>query len=200
MSDQVPTPHDIACMAAAANEGIPVAACARIFQYPLEVVYDILKDHRAQGNIAELPRPDWTPGSKKLDHQPEGLSNTDLEFNCTKVFRLTRLESAFLLSLLRYSYLEKTRLHAIVEHQRATRATQPDEMEVTDIKMVDVMICKLRKKLKSADDGFIIKTLWGKGYYIDPPIKARLITFVTGEAHEGKESTAAPDEGIDEAA
>lgn len=38
------------------------------------------------------------------------------------------------------------------------------------IKIIDVLICKLRKRLN--DIGITIHTLWGKGYFISPEDKA----------------------------
>jgi hypothetical protein len=37
--------------------------------------------------------------------------------------------------------------------------------------MVDVMICKLRKKMNLIDLSFIIRTSWGKGYFLDQSVK-----------------------------
>lgn len=42
--------------------------------------------------------------------------------------------------------------------------------EEADIKIVDVYVCKLRKKLKPF--GIPIETRWGEGYYLAPATKA----------------------------
>lgn len=39
-----------------------------------------------------------------------------------------------------------------------------------EIKIVDVFVCKLRKKLRPL--GFSIETLWGRGYFLKPETKA----------------------------
>lgn len=157
----------------AANEGIPVAAIARIISLPLDETYALLKDAKVRGAIADLPRADWPPGTRINDRLPSvPLPNdADLQFLCGKAFKLTALEAGFLVALLKNRQVEKGRLHGIVEHQRNTRPNQPDQMEATDPKMVDVMICKLRKKLKAANPDVIIQTSWGKGYYFEPATK-----------------------------
>ncbi|HET7409451.1 MAG TPA: helix-turn-helix domain-containing protein, partial [Paracoccaceae bacterium] len=42
------------------------------------------------------------------------------------------------------------------------------------LKIIDVFICKLRKKLATATDGKnYIETLWGRGYVLREPEEAR---------------------------
>ncbi|MGE0289285.1 MAG: winged helix-turn-helix domain-containing protein [Bradyrhizobium sp.] len=48
--------------------------------------------------------------------------------------------------------------------------TRPDDM--ADPKIIDVFICKARKKLKPF--GVEIRTVWGKGYLIDAETRARI--------------------------
>lgn len=166
----------------AANEGIPVAAIARVIQCPLDETYDSLKAARDMGSIADLPRADWPPGTRINDRLPNVSlpADGDLAFMCARAFKLTALEAGFMVSLLKHRQVEKSRLHGIVEHQRNTRQAQPDRMEATDPKMVDVMICKLRKKLKTVDADFQIKTLWGSGYFIEAALKPRIFTYLEG--------------------
>jgi len=59
-------------------------------------------------------------------------------------------------------------MHQIVEQRRATRIDVDDE---TDVKIVDVVICNLRKRLKP----FAIKidTVWGCGYHLKPAFRQR---------------------------
>lgn len=175
---------------AAANEGIPVAAISRIIQTPLDDVYETLNDEKSRGSIVTMPRPDWPPGSRPADRLPAMSlpDDADLAFMCKKTFKLTSLEAGFLGVLLKHQQVEKTRLHNIVEQQRMTRQAQPISQEATDPKMVDVMICKLRKKLLVIDASLEIKTIWGGGYYITPTMKPRIIAYVNGEDHAQKET------------
>jgi hypothetical protein len=182
----------------AANEGIPVAAIARIVQTPLDEVYALLKDQKSRGVIAELPRADWPPGTRTSDRLPAlSLPNDDdLAFLCTKTFKLTGLEAGFLVVLLKHGQVEKSRLHNIVEQKRATRQSQPSSQEATDPKMVDVMICKLRKKLKAVDKDLKIETIWGGGYYIETPMKPLILAHVNGAPpHAQQEAPSALDLG-----
>jgi two-component system cell cycle response regulator CtrA len=43
-------------------------------------------------------------------------------------------------------------------------------MDEPEIKIIDVFICKLRKKLANASDGKdYIETVWGRGYVLREP-------------------------------
>jgi two-component system cell cycle response regulator CtrA len=42
-------------------------------------------------------------------------------------------------------------------------------MDEPEVKIIDVFVCKLRKKLARAGAGGIIGTLWGRGYVIREP-------------------------------
>ncbi len=45
-------------------------------------------------------------------------------------------------------------------------------MDEPELKIIDVFICKLRKKLKAAADDHHIETVWGRGYVLrDPPAR-----------------------------
>lgn len=171
----------------AANEGIPIAAIARVLQKPFDLIAANLRRDHSLGLIGEVPRPDW-PGAEKWDARmptvPRTANIEDMEFACRQFFKLTRLEAGFLVVLLRYACAEKAQLHAVIETQRTERPLQPDTHEVTDQKMVDVMICKLRKKLANAGFDGTVQTSWGKGYYIEPEAKGRIYQAV-GVAHVG---------------
>ena len=177
-------------MIRAANEGIPVAAIARIVQKPYDAVVETLHQAVQHGQIGEMPKADWPPAVKwsdRLPSVPRSANSDDVEFQCRKVFRLTALEAGFMMALLRLGCADKEKLHNIIEQQRATRSHQPDTMELTDPKMVDVMICKLRKKLR--DNGFpeCIQTSWGKGYYIEPIEKEKIFAKIGGPYGVGPE-------------
>jgi two-component system cell cycle response regulator CtrA len=42
-------------------------------------------------------------------------------------------------------------------------------MDEPELKIIDVFICKLRKKLKAAADDHHIETVWGRGYVLRDP-------------------------------
>jgi|HubBroStandDraft_2_1064218.scaffolds.fasta_scaffold295993_2 hypothetical protein len=169
--------------ARAANEGIPVAAIARIVEHPYEEVVDTLKEAHARGEIGEMPKPDWPPAapwSARLPSVPRSANHEDVEFQCRRAFKLTNLEAGFMMVLLRCECADKDKLHNVIESQRRSRQNLPDSSELTDPKMVDVMICKLRKKLKDLDPKFMISTSWGKGYYFEAAVKQQIFALIGG--------------------
>lgn len=171
-----------------AIEGVPVGAIARIIQQPFGIVHDSLKAALAQGVIFDIPRADWPPSQKRDEREPtssrQGAGPTleEIEFACTQTFRLTPLETAFILVLLQVQFASKEKLHGVIEHQRGTRVMRPDKLESTDPKMVDVMICKLRKKLRDKTNANVIETSWGKGYFIEPAMKETILNLI-GVSH-----------------
>ncbi len=184
----IPVPfHTV--IVAAANEGIPVAAIARVTKQELSDVYLLLKEAKDAGTILDLPRADWPPGVRAADRTPALAipADDDLKFVCKRVLKLTALETGFLIALLKNREVDKTRLHHVVEAQRASRQSQPDKQDETDPKMVDVIICKLRKKLKTVDAGLKIETIWGGGYCIAAEMKPRILAAAYG-APNGKAS------------
>lgn len=167
----------------AANEGVPIAAIGRIIQQPFTVVTNALKTALSVGRIAELPKADWPPAAKwseRLPTVPRSANADDVEFACRKAFKLTPLEASFVMVLLRYDCTTKERLHNVVEQKRQQRSSRPDSNETTAIKIVDVVICKLRKKLKASDPSFVIETNWGRGYYFDPEVKKAIYDKIGG--------------------
>lgn len=182
-------PASVATLAVrAANEGVPIAAIARIIQTPFDQVSQHLKYALDCGKIGQMPKPDWPPNAPwgdRLPSVPRTAHSDDTEFQCKKVFKMTKLEAAFMMVLLRHDCIEKEKLHGVVEDQRAKRQTRPDNQEATDPKMVDVIICKLRKKLRDVDPTLVLTTSWGSGYYFEPPVK-RAIFAKLGDPYAGR--------------
>jgi hypothetical protein len=172
----------------AGAEGVPINAIARAMQVPYAKVLLYLQRAKKLGAISEIPKADWPPAEnerrptaartlaavKSRGPKPPTSANRppeELEFLSRHIFHLTNLEAGFLVVLLRCLFAEKDKLHAVIELQRATRPLRPLQQEVTDPKMVDVMICKLRKKMNAVDLSFVIRTSWGKGYFLDQHVK-----------------------------
>lgn len=183
----------------AANEGIPIGAISRILQTGFDTIVHSLRRDKDLGLIGTVPRADWPPGQHwdaRLPSCARSANVDDVTFACRQVFKLTNLEAGFLLVLLRYQCAEKFKLHTVIEQHRTTRAFRPNAQETTDPKMVDVMICKLRKKLREYDDTIKIETAWGKGYYIEPDIKDAIYTHLGVnhgfEPEDGRAEFAAP--------
>lgn len=165
----------------AANEGIPVGAISRILQRPFPVIHTHLKIAHSTGAIGSFPRHDWPPAvptDQRLPTTARTSNPEDVEFGCRQHFKLTPLETAFLVVLLRMQSADKEKLHSVIEQQRQSRQFRPDRQEATEIKMVDVIICKLRAKMKAVNPAFKITTIWGKGYYIEPPVKEAIYSTI----------------------
>lgn len=146
-----------------ADEGIPVRAIARSTRVSSGDVYELLRDALAAGAIVEMPKDDWPIGSQRSERTAFNgtpLENEEaLKFACARCFKATRLEAAILAVMLRRNEVTKQSLHIVIEQNRQTEGR-----EETDPKMVDVLICHLRKKLKPHN--IKIETVWGIGYLI----------------------------------
>lgn len=166
----------------AAVEGIPMASIARVLTVPFDAVELTLKEALEDGRVASLPRADWSPAGRTQDRLPTAprMSTDQIELASSTKFHLTRLESAFLGALLQYDHTDKERLYGIAEQQRRTRHSRTTREEPTDPRIVDVMICKLRKKLRTHDKGFVIGTTWGRGYTIDAAVKKSMLDALAG--------------------
>jgi DNA-binding response OmpR family regulator len=158
-----------------ADEGVPVRAIARATRIPGEAVYDILKTAIEEGRLIDLPRDDWPAGPRTERRQSEvqvlSLDNTTLRIACANRFKMTRLQAVVFLTLLRRNEVTKTQLHDAIEHNR------PENSDPTDQKMVDVVVCHIRRKLKKfpKDPTVYLKTIWGVGYSIPQEQRSYLL-------------------------
>lgn len=161
-----------------ADEGVPVRAIARSLNLPGETIYEILRDAVEQGHLFELPKDDWPPGGKRSQRaQSETtiLSRDDemLRMGCSSRFKMTRLQSAVFVALLRRPELSKEHIHNAIEAIRLG-ANAP-----TDLKMVDVVVCHIRKKIKLIDPSYTIVTVWGIGYSLLPATREGALIHLT---------------------
>jgi DNA-binding winged helix-turn-helix (wHTH) protein len=162
-----------------AAECIPIAAIARIVQEPREMVRDVLQDARAEGYLAELPAEDWPPGQagtvQARPVQVRRESRADFEERCTALqialiergVRLTASEGRILLLMTDHEMMAKGRLHELVAPE-------------ADMKVIDVFVCKLRKRLALLQ--LRIETIWGRGYRLDAASRRTLAAMLAGEA------------------
>jgi hypothetical protein len=162
----------VASIARLANEGIPIAVIARGLDAPSDVIRETIQAAIDCGKVTEMPRDDWPPTARRSDHLPSQLAKEqerDLLTACMRAFAVTKLQAAFMLVLIKREEADKDTLHNVIESQRNIRRNQPDNMEQVDPKMVDVVVCNLRKRLRpywpAAHE--TIKTLWGHGYYME---------------------------------
>lgn len=158
-------PYDLIA-ARFAYEGVPVSAIARGLGKSSTDVRECLEYHISIGTITGMPVADWPPTARRADRLPAFMQKESEEIQmlaCQRVLKLTPLEAGFILVLLRRDEADKDTLHYVIETQRQLR--RADNPEATDKKMVDVIICKLRRKLSKFN--ISIKTIWGRGYFID---------------------------------
>lgn len=171
MNDEVPQlpPGLVPFAVRLADEGVPINVIARGLRQPAENVRESLFDALHSGAIVEMPRADWPPTAKRADRLPttfeKQISDEDLFEACKRVFKVTGLQATVLSVLIRKDHAEKETIHNAIERKRFSRQSKPHNMDATDPKMVDVVICNLRKKLKLFD--IVIKTSWGSGYYME---------------------------------
>jgi hypothetical protein len=185
------SPAAVTLAVAMANEGIPVQAIARVIRQPSGDVFSALQSARLRGDIFEVPKADWPPTGRRADRIPShyhNLREEDFIFTLSRRYSLSKLECRFLVTLLRNERASKEKLHAVVERLRNARATRPDDMEQTDQKMVDVIICKLRKRLRAVDPDVKILTEWGVGYYMTND--ARQFVYATVNKELGDDGSA----------
>lgn len=162
-----------------ADEGIPVRAIARATALPSEEIYSTLRDAIARGSIVEIPRDDWPPGSARSARS--AFTGTLLEQEqhlktaCARFFKASPMEAAMLACMLRRNEVTKEQLHNTIEQNRPGDGAK----EPTDPKIVDVMICKLRKKLRLHD--LEIKTMWGMGYLMSAAHREKATQLLLAE-------------------
>ncbi len=163
-----------------ADEGLPICAIARSLKVPSESVREMLRDALADGVIVEYPREDWPPGLKRNSFGPAldnfVASEEDLRTACSRYFGTTHQQSIVLSVLLKRPEASKEQLHQAIERDR------PRDKKKTSAKLVDVLICILRRKLKqfallwyADEERAIIKTQWGKGYLIEAKDRIRAV-------------------------
>ena len=163
-----------------ADEGIPVTVIARILRQPSEIVRESLHDALQSGAIAEMPRDDWPPTAKRGDRVPTEspihLPDEVVHVTSMKIFRLTPVQAALFVVLLKRNEASKGVLHGVIEHRRMTRAQKPVDLEETDLKMVDVVVCHLRTKLKQFK--LEIKTIRAHGFFMEREDRKRAMSAI----------------------
>lgn len=152
-----------------ADEGVPVSAIARAVKHPSAAVRRVIHDACGTGAITHVPRDDWPPGTRREERLPDVVASTPddeaMIMACVRTFRVTRLQARLLSVLIRRPEATKGMLHQVVEQER-----DPTK-DVTDLKIVDVVICHLRKRLRPMQ--LEIKTIWSCGYFMEAEQRAR---------------------------
>lgn len=168
-----------------ADEGVPVSALARGFKLPAETIREVLTSAVERGALIEVPPADWPVGQNKTARQrnwgpvtrSRGLIDDSVVLHCVNTFKVTRLQASLLAVLIKRKHVTKETLHQIIE---ARRAVNSDE---TDPKMVDVVICHLRKRLKPHN--LTITTVWSCGYLMEPADRLRAAEMLSRSMDDG---------------
>jgi hypothetical protein len=169
-----------------ADEGVPIRAISRAMQAGADPVRRTLHDALARGQITQLPREDWPPGTLRDERLPDSVSeaqnDSTLVLNCIYYFKITKLQARVLAVLIKRPRADRDTLHAAIEHGRPDKNPERE----TNPKMIDVVICHLRKRL--VPWGLTIKTVWSSGYYMEQEDRKKaqdlLIKFIQDNPQE----------------
>ena len=169
-----------------ADEGVPLRAMARAFKQTTDAVRAAVEEAIYKGRIVEIPKDDWPVGQPRSERSPSfvrthRVDDEKLVSACQRLFKVTRLQGSLLAILINRNEVNKETMHQIIESRRA-----PGKDE-TDIKMVDVVICNLRKRLKPFNLG--VTTLWGSGYAMLPAQRRQILEMVNRNAKSEESPT-----------
>jgi hypothetical protein len=157
-----------------ADEGVPLYAIGRSFKVSSELIREALYVAKEEGRIIDMPREDWPPNSLRANRDPmqsKKMDDEDIVFNCVRLFKVTRQQASLLSVLIRRNEVSKDMMHQIIEKCRP-----PNKDDQTDPKMVDVVICNLRKRIKKT--GLKIETMWGCGYFMKPEMRTKALELL----------------------
>ena len=115
---------------------------------------------------------------KDLTTEVQQLRSVVAELNASPVIpielALTKCETSMLMALMTTGATTKSK-EQLLAAAYSDRYATGDEPE---IRIVDVFICKLRKKLKPF--GIEVETVWGQGYHLPPESKAAIRAMTEG--------------------
>lgn len=174
-----------------ADEGVPVRAIARSVKMPYSDVAALIDTAIAEGQLLQVPKPDWPigKGQSRDNREPQfdpftGVSEDAFDLTLIRLFRVTKLQCSLLAPLLRRKEVTRNAMHETIERRRKPGAPPTEE------KLVDVVICNLRKKLKPF--GLEIKTIWSQGYYMDAEHRAKVRDMINNHTQEATLSGTLP--------
>lgn len=156
-----------------ADEGVPVAAIARVVKRTYNEVASIIDGALSQALIVTRPPADWPPG--KIRYTPPAVT----EIREQRTFGGLKHSERQIPFALHLSAKEETLLAALMlRPQLATKNFLHhalyglDPSGGAEPKIVDVFLCKIRRKLEP--HGIAIETMWGKGYALPAASLARI--------------------------
>jgi hypothetical protein len=156
-----------------AYEGVPQRAIARALQLPANEVGEVVADAVARGIIVEPSESEWPQGSRAPRHPSFAGPPIDegTLLAAAQSLALTKTQAALFLALVRRKFCTTEILHDIVESRRWAHSTP------TDRKIVGVMICSVRKRLRGR---YTIQTVQGSGYFMSDDDRRRAAEHLLG--------------------
>jgi hypothetical protein len=154
-----------------AYEGVPQRAIARALELPANEVGEVVAEAVARGIIVGPSESEWPQGSRAPRHPAFAGPPIDegTLLAAAQSLALTKTQAALFLALVRRKFCTNEILHSIVESRR--RSTP------TDRKIVSVMICSIRKRLRGR---YTIQTVQGTGYFIQDDDRRRAAKYLLG--------------------
>lgn len=142
-------------------EGVPVRALSRALIMPLGDVQQIASNAQTAGQLMQKPMDDWQPGPPPPDkpYDTQEVDGLAVQLGRTG---FTPAESKMLALLATYGFVDRSTLHRSIHTQ-------------AENKIVDVYICKIRRKLSIHGTPVTIETQWGTGYWMDEASRIALV-------------------------
>ena len=149
-----------------AYEGVPQRAIARALQLPANEVGEVVADAVARGIIVRPSESEWPQGPRAPRHPAFAGPPIDegALLAAAQSLALTKTQAALFLALVWRKFCTNEILHGIIDSRRRTHSTS------TDRKIVGVMICSIRKRLRGR---YTIQTVQGSGYFIQDDDRRR---------------------------
>lgn len=194
------TPHLAPIATALADEGVPVRVISRSMRVPAEDMRSHLNDAVANGDLIDMPADDWPPTARRKDRVPVPTV-ADIErltAQARSTFKVTSQQAVVLAVLLTRNEAKKEQLLAAIQQHRTSKSSLPNNLEEPQLKLIDVVICNLRKRIKKHCEAaglattVTIETVWGTGYTItraNRDLALKLISeYVTGQQPGGNDA------------
>lgn len=172
-----------------AHYGIAIETMGRALQLPFDYVSGICQRAINRGNLQRMPP--QTADDKRSANLQEVVhlrlllddaraTIRDLSQNArlgasdlfVGIFDLTKSEAAVLGAIVTRGQLSRLALYDMVFGLRS-------ENEQPEPKIIDVFVCKVRKKLKRHAPDVAIQTNWGAGYFMSPEHARKLLAHVS---------------------
>jgi hypothetical protein len=157
-----------------ADEGVPVRCIARVMNIPSADIYEQLDQALFEGRLIGVPRADWPSNGSRQDRAPELQRMTEIGEKAllgavSRVFRITITRARIVLALIRFPEVSNEFLHAAYNN-RDGRIVE------NDIKIIDIQICDIRKRLQPF--GLQIETHWGFGKSMPAADRRQALTLI----------------------